>query len=143
MATQILPEQFNGGDFSTWLQHFDRCAAVNAWSNDIRLIKLPAFLHGPAAVYFDSLAEEEKDTLPHLIASLKKCFTPAADREKFYRDFDQQALRPSENPSLYLWRLKDLLRNADPDLSDDAFDALLRRQFMKGLPFHIRMKTSN
>lgn len=86
---------------------------------------MPAFLHGPAASYFDSLAAEEKDTLPHLLASLKKCFAPTVDREKFYRDFDQQALRPSEDPSLFLWRLKDLLRNAEPDLSDGALDALL------------------
>ena len=123
MATQIMPEWFSGGDFTSWLRHFDRCAAANAWNTDTRLVKLPAFLHGPADVYFDSLAEGEKDTLPHMIASLKRCFTPAVDREKFYRDFNQQTVRPSEDPSLYLWRLKDLLRNAEPDLSDDAFDA--------------------
>ena len=78
--------------------------------------------------------------LTHLLTSLTRCFTPAVAREKFYRDFDQEALRPSEDPSLYLWRLKDLLRNAEPDLGDEAFDALRRRQFMKGLPFKIRMK---
>ena len=140
MATQIMPERFSGGDFTTWLRHFARCSAANAWDDATRLLKLPAFLHGPAALYFDSLAEEEKDTLPHLLASLQQCFTPAADREKFYRDFEQQALRTSEDPSLYLWRLKDLLRHAEPDLSADAFNALLRRQFMKGLPFPLRMK---
>eukprot|EP00794_Sanderia_malayensis_P013513 gene13513-biopygen10782 len=140
MATQILPERFAGGDFMTWLRHFDRCAWANMWNEGIRLLKLPAFLSGPAATYFDSLAADEKDTLPHLVASLQRCFTPAIDREKFYRDFDTQVLRPAEDPSLYLWRLKDLLRNAEPDLSEDAFEALLRRQFMKGLPHHIRMK---
>ena len=134
MATQIMPERFSGGDFTTWLRHFDCCSTVNAWDDATHLLKLPAFLHGPAAVYFDSLAEEEKDTLPHLLASLQQCFTPAADREKFYQDFEQQALRTSEDPSLYLWLLKDLLRHAEPDLSADTFNALLRRQFMKGLP---------
>ena len=140
MTTQILPERFSDGDFGTWLRHFDRCASANAWDDDTRLAKLPAFLHGPAAVYFDSLAATQKDTLPHLLDSLKSCFTPTANREKFYREFEQQALRPTEDPSLYLWRLKDLLRRAEPDLSADAFDALLRRQFMKGLPLTLRMK---
>ena len=140
MASHIMPERFSGGDFTAWLRHFDRCSAANAWNEETRLAKLPAFLNGPAAAYFDSLTEEEKDTLPTLLASLRRCFVPTADREKFYREFDQLALRPSEDPSLFLWRLKELLRNAEPDLSDDAFDALLRRQFMKGLPFQIRMK---
>eukprot|EP00794_Sanderia_malayensis_P002386 gene2386-biopygen1273 len=136
----ILPERFAGGNFTTWLRHFDRCARANMWNEGIRLLKLPAFLSGPAATYFDSLAADEKDTLPHLLASLQRCFTPAIDHEKFYRDFDTQVLRPAEDPSLYLWRLKDLLRNAEPDLSEGAFEALLRRQFMKGLTHHIRMK---
>ena len=135
-----MPERFTGGDFTAWLRHFDRCAAANAWNADTRLLKLPAFLHGPAAAYFDSLAQEEKDTLTHLLGSLKKCFTLAVGREQFYREFEQQALRPAKDPSLYLWRFKDLLRNAEPELSNDAFDALLRRQFMKGLPISIRMK---
>ena len=68
--------------------------------HDTRLVKLPAILQGPAAVYFDSLAEVEKDTLPHLLASLKKCVTQAVDREKFHCNFDQQTLWPSEDPSL-------------------------------------------
>ena len=140
MAAQILPERFTGGDFMTWLRHFDCCSAANGWNNETRLTKLPAFIHGPAAVYFDSLEEEEENTLPKLLASLQRCFNPATNQEKFYQDFEQQALRPSEDPSLYLWRLKDLLRNAEPDLSDDAFSALLRRQFMKGLPLNIRNK---
>ena len=140
MTAQILPERFSDGDFATWLRHFDRCASANAWNDEKRLAKLPAFLHGPAAMYFDSLAATDKDTLPHLLDSLTKCFTPMANREQFYREFEQQALRPTEDPSLYLWRLKDLLRRAEPDLSADAFDALLRRQFMKGLPLTLRIK---
>ena len=138
MATQILPDKLTGGDFMTWLHHFDRCSAANAWNNETFVAKLPAFLHGPAAVFFDSLGEDEKATLPTLLASLQSCFNPAVNREKFYQAFDVQALRPSKDPSLYLWCLKDLLRNAEPDLSDDAFNASLGRQFMKGLPLPIR-----
>ena len=137
MATQIMPERFSAGDFTAWLRQFERCAVANAWDTDTRLLKLPALWHGPAAAYFESLAEGVKDTLAHLLTSLKRCFTPAVSREIFYRDFDQEA---PEDPSLYLWRLKDLLRNAEPDLSDEAFDALLRIQFMKDLPFNIRIK---
>ena len=41
---------------------------------------------------------------------------------------------------LFLWCLKDFLRTVEFDLSADAFDALLRRQFMHGLPPRLRMK---
>ena len=41
---------------------------------------------------------------------------------------------------LFLWHLKVILRRAEPDLSADAFDALLRRHVMCGLPPPLRMK---
>eukprot|EP00794_Sanderia_malayensis_P014447 gene14447-biopygen11547 len=140
MAAQILPERFREGDFAAWLRHFERCATANAWNANTRLAKLPAFLQGPAATYFDSLDAEAKDSYEDLTASLQNCFSPPVNREKFYHEFEQQHLRPSEDPSIFLWRLKDLLRHAEPTLTDDAFDALLRRQFLKGLPLQIRIK---
>ena len=87
-----MPEHFSGGDFMAWLHHFDHCSAANAWNEKSRLAKLPAFLNGPAATYFDSLTKEEKDTLPILLASQRRCFVPIANRERFYLEFDQQAL---------------------------------------------------
>eukprot|EP00795_Rhopilema_esculentum_P011176 gene11176-biopygen2777 len=102
MATNIIPERFSSGDFLSWFRHFERCAQANSWNEETRLCKLPAFLQGPAASYFESL--------------------------------------DAEDPTLYLWRLKDALHLAEPDLSEDAFDALLRRQFFKGLPNVVQLK---
>ena len=140
MASTVLPDRFDGGDFDHWLRHFDRCAIANGWDNATRLIKLPAFLQGPAATFYDTLADEAKDTYAHLTASLRDCFKPSVQCEHYYEEFHSQELRPSENPSLFLWRLQELLRTAEPDLSEDAFTALLRRQFMRGLPRDLRLK---
>ena len=101
---------------------------------------MPAFLRGPAATFYDSLADGNRATYEHLTASLHRCFTPSGNREQYYNDSHAQELRPSESPTLFLWRLKDILRRAEPDLSADAFDALLRHQFMRGLPPPLRMK---
>ena len=60
MATQIMPEIFSAGDFTAWLRQFERCAAASAWDTDTRLLKLPAFLHSPAAAYFESLVDGGK-----------------------------------------------------------------------------------
>ena len=140
MASTVLPERFASGDFSTWLRHFTRCALANEWSEATQLVKLPAFLQGPAASYYDSLAAADKASLGALTASLKQCFSPAVDQENFYREFEDSRLRPAEDPNLFLWRLKELLRNAEPSLTPSAFNALLRRQFMRGIPSDLRLK---
>ena len=105
-----------------------------------KLKLLPAFLRGPAAQYFHSLADDKKDTYANLVKNLKAVLCPAVDREKFFSDFEQRKLRPNEDPSLFLWTLTDILSKADPDLNDEARTALLSRQFMKGLPSHLRLK---
>ena len=140
MASNVLPERFASGDFSSWLRHFSRCALANTWSEETQLVKLPAFLQGPAASYYDSLAAADKTTWEALTSSLKRCFSPAVEQENFYREFEDSRLRPGEDPNLFLWRLKELLRNAEPDLTPSAFDALLRRQFMRGIPNDLRLK---
>eukprot|EP00794_Sanderia_malayensis_P019737 gene19737-biopygen14572 len=137
----VLPERFSEGNFSGWLKHFTRCAQANGWDTDAkRFAKLPAFLQGPAATYFESLGEDEKNTYSHLTTSLLRCFSPPVDRERHYRVFEDSTLRASEDPMLFLWRLKACLKDAEPDLRNAAFDALLKRQFMKGLPNGMKMK---
>ena len=140
MSSTLLPDRFSTGDFASWLRHFERCASANTWDDAAKLIKLPAFLQGPAASYFDSFTAEEKSTYAKLTESLLHSFSPTAEREQFYSQFDEQTLRPGEDPALFQWRLKELLERAEPDLSDTAKDALLRRQFMKGLPQNIRLR---
>ena len=65
---------------------------------------------------------------------------PKVARERYFSEFDGRSLRPGEDPSLYLYELTNLLFKANPDLSDDAKNALLARQFMKGLPADTRLK---
>ena len=105
MASSVVPDRFEGGDFDQWLHHFDRCAVANGCANAARLIRLAAFLKGPAATYYESLAEEFKDTYAHLTESLRTCFKPSVNRKSYYKEFYFQALNPSENPSLFSWRL--------------------------------------
>ena len=140
MASHILPERFTDSNFASWLKHFERCAAANSWNEETRLSMLPAFLQGPAATYFDSLTDDRKATYGDLVASLHECFCPHVHRERYYREFEDATLRPSEDTTLFLWRLKESLRAAEPTLSDSAFDALLRRQFMKAMPSALAMK---
>ena len=140
MSSTLLPERFTSGDFTSWLRHFEHCASANGWEYDVKLVKLPAFLQGPAAPYSDSFLDEEKSSLRLLTESLSRCFSPAVDREQFYRQFEEQTLWPGEDRSLFLWWLRDILQRARPDLSNTATDVLLRNQCVKGLPQSIRLR---
>ena len=142
MATSlsVCPEKFDGGDFVRWLRNFECCANANGWTTDVKLKMLPAFLRGPASSYFHALDDNQKDTYDHLICSLRKCFCPLVAREQHYIDFEQRTLRPNEDPSLFLWDLRQIHANVDPALTEDAKTALLSRQFMKGLPPPLRIR---
>jgi len=98
------------------------------------LIALHAFLRRQAASYFHMLKDVKKDSYAHLISALHKCSCPKVAREQHYHELEQCVLRPNEEPSLFLWDLRQLLDRGDPDLTEDAKTALLSRQFTKGLP---------
>ena len=141
MATaSILPEKFESGDISSWLRQFEVCAIANSWNDEKKLKILPAFLRGQAATHYFALSDDQKETYANLKMHLKSALCPRVDREKYYSDFENRYLRPNEDPSTYLWELKELLSKADDSLSADAYNALLCRQVMKGLPEHLRLK---
>ena len=139
-SSSVIPEKFDSGDITSWLRLFECCAAANSWNDEKKLTYLPAFLRGPAATYYHSLAATQKDTYEHLTKNLRLVLCTPVDREKFFQDFEQRVLRPQEDPSLFLWNLKENLSKADPELTDDARNALLSRQFMKGLPSSLRLR---
>ena len=131
--TTITPEKLDFGDFVSWLYQFDCCAAANGWDDTKRLAILPVFLHGPAASHYFSLTGDQRDAFASLVKHLRVALCPAINREKYFAAFKQRFLPLQEDPSLFLWDLKDALLKANPNLAEDTRDALLPRQFMKGL----------
>ena len=104
-----------------------------------KLRKLPAFLRGPAAAYFHSLADVQKDTYSHLVKFFCDHLCSVVDRERFYAEFERHHLHPNEDPLLFLWALEDILSKANLDLSDAAKQALLGRQFLQRQPNEIKL----
>ena len=132
--SNILPGKFEHGDFVAWLREFDACSAANGWKvtddTDEKILKLPAFLRGQAASHFHAIPS----------AALKQAMCPAAHRENFYAEFESRTLRSGEDPAVYRWELGNLLSKADPTLSPDATTALISRQYMRGLPYALKLK---
>ena len=129
-----MPEKFECGDFLQWLRDIDYCASANGWNYEKKLTMLPAFLWGQASSYFHTLKVDERNTYEHLTSAVRKFLWLKVAREQHYYEFEQRALRPNEDPFLFLWGLRQLLDRADPDLTEDGKTALLSRQFMNGLP---------
>ena len=68
------------------------------------------------------------------------CTCPTAQRENFYAEFEARTLRPGDDPAVYKWDLEQKLLKADPFLDDQAKEALLLRQFMRGLPRNLKIR---
>ena len=133
--TNILPDKYDGQrDFRQWLRHFDSCGEASGWTEGERLRKLPAFLRGRASTYFYALTTEQKADYATLKTSLQASLCPQAEREKNYRLFESRCLRPGEDPSVFRWELEEILRVAEPTLTTAQMEALIARQFMRGLP---------
>ena len=98
-VSAYYPEGFLEGNFDAWLPHVERCAAANEWDEATRVLKLPAFLQGPAARYLDSLSVEQRRTYDALVTNLKSLVAPSVDRECYYQEFEDTVLRLSEIPS--------------------------------------------
>ena len=140
----ILPGKFEHGDFVAWLREFDACSAANGWKvtddTDEKILKLPAFLRGQAASHFHVIPSAQRASYADAIAALKQAMCPAAHRENFYAEFESRTLRSGEDPAVYRWELGNLLSKADPTLSPDATTALISQQYMRGLPYALKLK---
>ena len=141
MATfSVQPEKFDSGDIISWFRQFECCSTANDWNEERQLQVLPAFLRGPAATYFHALPDDVKVSYRCLKERLLASFCPDVDRERNFVTFKQRLLRPDEDPTIFLWNLKELLSKADSTLNDAAREALLSRQFIRGLPEGMRLK---
>ena len=114
-----------------WLREFDACSLANDWKEEDKIKKLPAFLRGPA-----DDRKTNKDAVKMLIGAM----CPTAQRENFYAEFEARTLQPGEDPAVYKWDLEQKLLKADPLLDDQAKEALLLRQFMRGLPRNLKIR---
>ena len=141
MTSSILPGKFDGSsDLATWLREFDACSLANDWKEEDKIKKLPAFLRGPAASHFHAIPVDDRKTYKDAAKMLVGAMCPTAQRENFYSEFEARMLRPGEDPAVYKWDLEQKLLKADPLLEDQAKEALLLRQFMRGLPRNIKIK---
>ena len=98
---------------------------------------MPAFLRGIAPTQFYALSRDQEDSYGTVVRNLKAAFCPAVCREIFYANFSDRRKRTT---LFFLHSLREILEKADPNLSIDAKEAILARQFLTGLPLAMWLK---
>ena len=127
-----VPKSFSGGDEKEWLQRFEICCESNAWTEAIKLRKLPTLLEGEALAVWLEMSDDEKDTY----GAAKEALTEKLNPEAFVtlEEFHKRKMRPDETPTLFAYRLKKLLERARIGVTREAKDKLVLHQFLSGLP---------
>ena len=125
-------KSFSGGDVREWFQKLEICSDANGWDGAKKVKKLPTLLEGEALVAWMELTEDEKKDFGVVKPKLIKKLAPLEFVS--LEEFQKRAIFPGESVGMYCYELKRLLRQAMPELSDDASKQLLIHQFLTGLP---------
>ena len=132
-ATHVsIPKSFSSGDAREWFQKFEICSDANGWDGAKKAKKLPTLLEGEALAAWMELTEEEKRDFGVAKEKLIRKLAPLEFVS--LEQFQKRAIFPGESIGMYLYELKRLLRQAMPELAEDASQQLLIHQFLAGLP---------
>ena len=132
-ATHVsIPKSFSSGDAREWFQKFEICSDANGWDGAKKAKKLPTLLEGEALAAWMELTEEEKRDFGVVKEKLIRKLAPLEFVS--LEQFQKRAIFPGESIGMYLYELKRLLRQAMPELVEDASQQLLIHQFLAGLP---------
>ncbi|CAG8732477.1 20124_t:CDS:2, partial [Rhizophagus irregularis] len=131
---------FNGGnqDPITWLNEFNATATANGWNDARKLQVVPAYLKGPAAVWYQAAvlapinawaAAANANNFQHAFLTQ---FRTAAMVKMWATELDQRQQQPNESVDEYASSIQELYQR----VNDAAFaypDNLQARKFVSGL----------
>ncbi|CAB4375500.1 unnamed protein product [Rhizophagus irregularis] len=131
---------FSGGnqDPITWLNEFNATAMANGWNDARKLQVVPAYLKGPAAVWYQAavvapinawVAAANANNFEHAFLTR---FQTAAMVEMWATELDQRQQQPNESVDEYASSIQELYQR----VNDAAFaypDNLQARKFVSGL----------
>lgn len=130
-----LPRPLAEGDSTDWFLKYEICCVSNDWGNDLKAKKLPTLLEGePLAIWLE-LSEEQRANYETAKAKIIKAMVPVCFVS--LDDFRARKLRPNEALPVFFHELRQLLKQAMPEASEDTRKQLILHQFVSGLPANI------
>ena len=130
-----LPRPLAEGDPTDWFLKYEICCVLNDWGNDLKAKKLLTLLEGePLAIWLE-LSEEQRANYETAKAKIIKAMAPV--RFVSLDNFRARKLKPNEELPVFFHELRQLLKQAMPEASEDTWKQLLLHQFVSGLPANI------
>ena len=130
----ILPETFSGtGSWEQWVYHFENVAAVNAWTEQNKLLWLKIRLTGRAQTAFQRLSPEARGNYTEAKKGLMEPFEPASRRDLYPAEFKTRSKKTSDGWAAYAEDLKALVEKAFPDMGEDGREQLALTKYMSQL----------
>lgn len=133
-------EYKDGEDFNLYLNHFNRVAAANQWTDAIKLVQLETTLKGAAQREFDVFIDETPEiTWAAMTEKLKRELVPST--QKSLDIFGQMRL-DGRSPREFYASLIRQSKIAHGIMDDDARHIVVRAQMLMVLPRKLRMDAS-
>ena len=148
MATRpvVTPEAYSGdGPFDAWIEHFERAAALNEWSEELRAQWLAVRLIGRAQIALRSLPAETVGSYTALREALRRRFEPESKRDLYAAEFHVRQKQAAEDWATFGEDLKALIDKAFPGMEAAARERLAVDRFLTQLTdpqlaFSVRQK---
>lgn len=129
-----------GEDFTLYLNHFNRVATANQWSDEIKLVQLETTLRGKAQREFEVFIEESPEiTWKDITDKLKIELEPST--QKSLDVFGQMRLE-GRSPKEFYASLVRQSKVAHGEMNEDARHIVVRAQMLMVLPKKLRMDAS-
>ena len=131
------PREYKEGEnFIQYLNHFERVATANEWSDEIKLVQLETVLKGRAQSEFEMFIDETPNiTWNNMVKSLKEELCPSI--QKSLDDFSNVKMGKM-SPKEFYAALVRLSKLAHGDMSAEARHIIVRAQMLQAIPKTLR-----
>ena len=137
----VRPDRYDGmGDCDRFLDHFNIVARANGWTDDVKVIQLPAYLSGAAFDYFRRLPDAYALTFAQLEALLRDEFAEARMPTECARSLSALKKQPEESISCFSDRVQEAVKKTYPKFSASDREEVCRAHFINGLPDDLRLQ---
>lgn len=114
------PDRFNGNKPSPliWIDDYIECGDINAWTDELRLQYLPAFLDETAYNWFRyQIKPMTNKTWNQVLTLFKRQFCTKQERALLHDRLDRRQQRPDEPVSSFITNIQALIAVAAPEMS--------------------------
>lgn len=114
------PKTFHGAAFEDaydWLEHFDRVAVINDWTQERKLRYVYCFLEDAAKTWFEN-HEATLTSWDEFRRQFLKAFARADRKETAERAIEARVQGPNERVTTYIEDMDRLFRRAEPSMTE-------------------------